>query len=111
MTEKKKKENENFPFFVFKNPETHTELLKVVSETEGVLPEQIGTYLRSRHALYCTTLLAKTKNDLLTFWANNSMPYSEFKGLITTAMSATEHQVLTTSDEETKRIMKRIQPK
>ena len=76
------KNNLSFPFFSFKNKETEKEILKIISQNEGVLPEKLPQYLGLLHSKKNAEMFIDARDFIETFWKkHNHLSISEVVGL------------------------------
>ena len=76
-----------FSFFSFKNKETEKEILKVISQNEGVLFEKLENYLNYVHSKKNAELFLEAKTFINAFWRKNKhLCLSEVVGLFDNAM-------------------------
>lgn len=79
--------------FKFKNEETIVEIIKLISQTEGVPLEDAKDHLISCHNKQKSLLLMKTQRYLEVMWLQNPhLALSDFKGLISLAMNEIERK-------------------
>ena len=82
-----KKSEPLFPFFSFKNKETEKEILKIISQNEGILPERLKEYINFIHSKKNADLFIEAKLFINSFWKrNNHLSLSEVVGLFDIAL-------------------------
>ena len=98
----------NNPFFLFKNKETETELIRLISQYEGVLPEKVDNYLAVCHSRKKAELVVETKNYLKAFWNSyKELTLADFVGLINLTLLDIQLDMFKIGDNFVK-IMRRV---
>ena len=95
-----KKSESLFPFFSFKNKETEREILKVISQNEGILPERLKEYISFVHSKKNADLFIEDKLFINSFWKrNNHLSLSEVVGLFDIALMDIKLDVFKKGDD------------
>ncbi len=105
-------EKENNPFissFTFKNKETEKEVIRVISQNEGVLPEQVDRYLNHAYGKKKAKIMIELKHLLESFYNSNpSLSFSEFKGLLNMVLTEMHLERIKKADKFQADMIKKI---
>ena len=86
-------------FLVFKNKETEPELIRLIGQYEGVLPEQMVKYINAAHAKASGELLFQARQSIKRLWREHpNLSLSEIKGVVELAMYCITDEVIKKGD-------------
>lgn len=94
--------------FTFKNAETSTEIAKAISQCEGILPENLNSYIFFASATKQAQHLIEMKQHLTKFWtAHQHLSLSELVGLTNLALLDIQLQTFKKGDAYKESFMKK----